>query len=198
MNQHSIMLGKYRPLLFLGALGVCLGQTPNLPAVYSLSGGLRSQVTKLEKLSRRQLPTPSSSASIRRPPRAGRAGRRVGRRRRTRTARQDAACRRCRPLRLDPAPRRRRTARRGRRCARRKLSPADQSRAVRRGPGHTWQDAAPIDARPTRHRRQRRTGVSSRCPAPRARRSSTPRPAITGTASNSMPRVPSSSSSRSN
>ena len=44
------MLGKYRSAVFLAALGTCLGQSPNLPAVYSTSGELRSHVMKLGKL----------------------------------------------------------------------------------------------------------------------------------------------------
>uniref|UniRef100_Q01P27 HEAT domain containing protein n=1 Tax=Solibacter usitatus (strain Ellin6076) TaxID=234267 RepID=Q01P27_SOLUE len=44
------MLGKSRSLLYLGTLGICLGQSPNLPVVYSMSGELRSDVEKLDKL----------------------------------------------------------------------------------------------------------------------------------------------------
>ncbi len=45
------MLGNYRYLFLLASAGACLAQTPNLPALYSTSGALRSQSIKLGKLS---------------------------------------------------------------------------------------------------------------------------------------------------
>ncbi len=45
------MLGNYRPLLLLGSLGICWGQSPGLPAIYSASGELRPLEMKLDKLS---------------------------------------------------------------------------------------------------------------------------------------------------
>ncbi len=50
MGASSIMLGKYPSLLLLGGLGICLAQTPNLPSIYSISGELRPQAMKLDKL----------------------------------------------------------------------------------------------------------------------------------------------------
>jgi hypothetical protein len=44
------MLGNHRCLCLLAVLGTCLGQSPNLPAIYSTSGDLRSQSIQLRKL----------------------------------------------------------------------------------------------------------------------------------------------------
>ena len=52
MKQRSAMLGNYRSLLLLVPAAVGLAQPSNfsLPAVYSTTGEIRTQTTKLEKL----------------------------------------------------------------------------------------------------------------------------------------------------